>query len=273
MKVYVDLLLFLNFAFDFILLQTVSIILKRKVPLRRLFLGALIGSLTIFTLFAPFTTLSLFILKVFLSFIIIISTFGFKDMKYTLTNLFYFYIVSIILGGVIYYLNVEFSYKNIGMVFYHKGLSINYIFILIASPVSLIIYRNQTKKLRLINSLHYNIDVYLNGKIIKLHSYLDTGNTLVDPISKKPIIITNSKKLINYIRDNPYYLVPYESVNTKGFIKCIKVDKVYIDKVGLITNVRIGITSKKLKNGVDALLNNLIMEERNENIWFYQKVI
>ena len=263
MKVYIDLLLFLNFAFDFILLQTTSAILKRNTSLKRLFLGALAGSLTIFVLFTPFTTITLFLFKIFLSFIIIIITFKFVDLKYTLTNLFYFYITSILLGGILYYLNIEFSYKNIGMVFYHKGLSINYVFILLASPICLIIYRKQMKRLKYINTLYYKVNVYLNNKIIKMRGFLDTGNTLVDYISNRPVIISNNKELVNYIKTNPYYLVTYESVNAKGFIKAIKVKKIYIEELGLFTDVVIGVTSDKLKlGGVDCLLNYLLMEEK-----------
>lgn len=86
MKIYIDLVLFLNFAFDFILLITTSILLKRNTKLIRIFLGSLIGSITIIILFIPFTTISLFIMKIILSILIIIITFGFKDIKYTLNN-------------------------------------------------------------------------------------------------------------------------------------------------------------------------------------------
>lgn len=265
MKVYVDLLLFLNFAFDLLLLETTSIILKRRTSFRRLVLGALVGSLTMFALFIPFTTFTLFMLKILLSIIISIITFGFKDIKYTLNNLFYFYITSILLGGFLYYLNVEFSYKNMGMIFYHKGLSINYIFILIASPIILIIYRKQMKKLKEMNSLHYQVDVYFtNDKIIKLHSFLDTGNTLVDPITKKKVIITNNKEANKLLEEMPYYLVPYESVNTNGLLKCLKVEKIYIEGLGLYKNVVLAVTKEKLKSGVDTILNYLIIKDKTK---------
>ena len=263
MKVYVDLLLFVNFTFDFLLLETTSIILKRRTSFRRLVLGSLVGSLTMFALFIPFDTLNLFFLKVVLSVIISIVTFGYKDMKYTLNNLFYFYITSILLGGFLYYLNVEFSYKNMGMIFYHKGLSINYIFLLITSPVVLIIYRKQMKKLKEMNSLHYKVDVYFTDKkIIKLHSFLDTGNTLIDPITKKKVIVTNNKEIVKLLKERPYYLVPYESVNTSGLLKCLKVEKVYIEGIGLKKDVVIAVTEEKIKNGVDSILNYLLINDK-----------
>ena len=105
MKIYVDLIFFLNFMFDFILLITTNIVLKRKSSLKRITLGSLIGSLTIIVLFVPLTTLSLFILKILLSISIMLITFGYKDLKYTLTNLFYFYILFI--TNTLVYLLIE----------------------------------------------------------------------------------------------------------------------------------------------------------------------
>jgi len=263
MKIYLDLVLFLNFAFDFILLLTVSLVLKRRTSIKRITLGALIGSLTIIVLFIPFTTLTLFITKILLSIIIVITTYGMKDLKYILTNLFYFYITSIILGGFLYYLNIEFSYKNIGMVFYHKGIGINYIFILLFSPIILYIYTKQMKKYKEINSYNYKVDVYLNNnKIIRLNGFMDTGNTLVDPYKKRKVIVVNSGLLDKYLNETNLVLVPYESVNTSGLLKCIKVNKIYIENLGIKTDVLIGITKDKIKmNGIDCILNYLLMEE------------
>ena len=102
MRVYVDLIIFINFAFDFILLLSVSLILKRHASLKKITLGALLGSLTILVLFVPFTTLTLFLMKVLLSILIVLVTFGYKDIKYVILNMFYFYITSIIMGGFMF---------------------------------------------------------------------------------------------------------------------------------------------------------------------------
>ena len=262
MRVYVDLLLFLNFAFDFILLLSTSIILKRRVSLKRVFFGALIGSLTILILFIPFTTLTLFFLKVFLCVIISLVTFGYKDIKYTLSNIFYFYIVSIILGGFLYYLNVEFSYKHIGLVFYNSKMSINYIFLLIISPIILWIYTKQINKYKSYINTHFKVNIYLpNKSIINLCGFLDTGNNLIDPISKKMVIITSSKEIKSYLNECNYYLVPYESVSINGLLKCIKVKKVYVEDLGLFSNVVVAYTTNNLKlNGVNCILNNKMLE-------------
>lgn len=263
MKVYIDLIIFINFAFDFILLLSVSFILKRHASLKRITLGAILGGLTLLVLFVPFTTLTLFLMKVVLSILIVIVTFGFKDLKYVLLNLFYFYITSIVLGGFMYYLNVEFSYKNIGMIFYHKGVSINYLFILVFAPIILYFYTKEMNKFKIRNSLSYKVDVYLKDKkVVRLNGFMDTGNTLVEPYNHKKVIVVNSKEMESCLTPGNFMLVPYDSVNSSGFLKCIRVDKLYIDGIGVRTDVVVGLTNAKLKNnGVNCILNYLLMEE------------
>ncbi len=263
MKVYIDLIIFINFAFDFILLLSVSFVLKRHASLKRITLGAILGGLTLLVLFVPFTTLTLFLMKVVLSILIVIVTFGFKDLKYVLLNLFYFYITSIVLGGFMYYLNVEFSYKNIGMIFYHKGVSINYLFILVFAPIILYFYTKEMNKFKIRNSLSYKVDVYLKDKkVVRLNGFMDTGNTLVEPYNHKKVIVVNSKEMESCLTPGNFMLVPYDSVNSSGFLKCIRVDKLYIDGLGVRTDVVVGLTNAKLKNnGVNCILNYLLMEE------------
>ena len=261
MKIYIDLVLFLNFAFDFIILITTSILLKRNTKLLRIFIGSIIGSITIIVLFIPFTTISLFIMKLILSIVIIIVTFGYKDIKYTLNNLFYFYISSILLGGFMYYLNIEFSYKNIGIVFFHKGIGSNYIFIMIFAPIILYIYGKMMKKYKQEISITHKVDVYINGKIIKLNGIMDTGNTLLDPYKRRKIIIVYNNDLKKLTNQNNFFLVPIESVNNSVLLKCIKVDKVYIEGIGIRNDVIVGLSNEKIKrNGINCILNYLLME-------------
>ncbi len=147
MTLYLDLIFFLNFSFDFLLLLSVSVLLRRNAKIRRIILGAIIGSISIFVLFIKLNSIQLFIIKFVISIIMILISFGYKNIKYTLKNLLYLYTSSIMLGGFLYYLNVEFSYKQEGLIFYHSGLSINYIFLVILSPIIIYTYVRQGLKL------------------------------------------------------------------------------------------------------------------------------
>ena len=111
MKVYIDLVLILNFLIDLIVLITTSYVLKRNIKNIRLILGALVGSLTTLFLFIKLSSVTLFLLKVVISILMTITTFSYRNIRYTLKNISYLYIVSIILGGFIYFLNIQFSYS------------------------------------------------------------------------------------------------------------------------------------------------------------------
>ena len=261
MKVYLDLILILNFLFDFLLLIVVGILLRRHASLKRLLAGSFIGSLSILFLFLDLTSFELFLLKVLTSIIMVVISFKYRDLKYTFRNLLYLYTTSIILGGFLYLLNVEFSYKQEGLVFYHNGLSINWIVLLATSPIILYLYLKQGLYLKNNYSNYYLVDIYLKDKKITVSSFLDTGNHLVDPYLKRPIILVTKNELENAYRESDIVLVPYESLNHKGILKCFKPDKIVISGIGIRTNLLIGIAEDKINiDGIDCILNTKLLE-------------
>ena len=82
MKIYIDVVLFINFSFDLLILLTTSIILKRNAKFYKLMLGAFVGSLSILFLFIKITSFQLFLLKIIISIIMVLISFGFKSVKY-----------------------------------------------------------------------------------------------------------------------------------------------------------------------------------------------
>ena len=262
MKIYIDLVLLLNFGFDLILLFSVAIILRRQTTLKRLLLASLTGSITIFFMFIRISSFLLFIIKIIISLVMVYITFGYKNTKYTLKNLFYLYTSSIILGGFLYFLNLQFSYKNKGLVFYFDGLSVNVIVLIILSPLIIYVYTKQAIDLKNNYSNYYNIDIYLkNGKVIPTTAFLDTGNILEDPYKKRPIILLNKELIkIDYKKDK-ILLVPYDSLNNHGLLKCIIPDKIFIQGVGFRKKFLVGISNEKIKmDGIDCILNSKLLE-------------
>ena len=258
MKIYLDLIMILNFLIDFILLLTVSVILKRNIKITRIMLGAFVGGISILLLFFNINSVLLFILKFLISVVMTIITFKFVNIKYTLVNILYLYMSSIILGGFLYLLNIEFSYKHIGIIFFNNGLSINFIFLLIFSPLILYIYIKQTKNFRLNYSNYYNIDIILKNKKYKYTAYLDTGNTLIDNLTRKPVILIDKRKILFDIKE--FRLIPYMGVNGLNMIKVIKVDKIFFNSKEY-KNILLGIMDKISLDGVDVILNKRLLEE------------
>ena len=212
MKVYVDLLFLINIFFDFLLLLSVSLILKRHTKIYRIIIGSLVGGISIFFLFLNITSITLFFLKILIAILMILTTFGFKDIKYFIKNISYLYLISIVLGGALYLLNIEFSYKNKGLIFYHNGLSINIIILLIVTPILLYLYIKEMKDYKQNYSKYYKIEIiFKNNKNIILNAFLDTGNNLIDPYKKRPVILVNYNVIKEYITNEKELLVPYNN--------------------------------------------------------------
>ena len=246
MTIYVDGLLLLNFFFDFLLLMTTSIILKRNVSIFRITLGAFIGSLSILVLFFKIGNFELFLIKFYLGFLMCIISFGYKNIKNFLINFSSFYLISIILGGFLYYLNLEFSYNHSGLLFYHKGVSVNVIFLCIISPVILYIYIRQVRMYKYKICNYYKVNIFIGRDIIHLNGYMDSGNNLI--FKGKFVIISNIK---NKFR-NKKYLVPYNTASGSYLMEVIKVRRVEVIGIGVFDNIYLGFSDSL---SYDVLLN------------------
>ena len=261
MTIYLDLIILLNFFLDFLLLVTVSLILRRNVKLIRLIMGAFIGGISVISLFINMSSLSLFILKFITSIFMCLISFSYKSLKYTLNNVLYLYLVSIILGGFLYFINDSVSYKNIGLIFFNNGFSINLLIIIVASPIILFLYYKQTIKQKEELNKKYIVDItFFNDKKLKLTGFLDTGNNLYDPYKKRPIIVINKSVLGNY-KPN-IILVPCITVNKESMLSCFKIKDISINGKKIEEEVLVGISDNNFNiEGVDLLLHKKIIKE------------
>ncbi len=254
---YVDLIWVLNFYIDFWLLYITSLILKRNIKIFNIIIASLVGSLSTLLVFFKINNFILIIIKIFLAIIMLLISFGHKNIKYSLTNFIYFYMLGVILGGFIYYLNIEFKYTTVGLILSNHHININYILLFI-SPFILIIYQKYLNKIKVKNSLIYDIKIVINKNIYKLKGYLDTGNKLIDPITNKPVILIEKDIISESLK---YYYIPFNSIGNHNLLKCFKPLYVEINEKKY-KNYLIAISDKKFNiDGVECILNNKLMEE------------
>jgi len=142
-------------------------------------------------------------------------------------------------------------------------LSVNFIVLIILSPIIIYAYVKQFMEIRNNYCNYYNVDLYLkSGEVIGITGFVDTGNKLIDPYKKRPIILVN-KSLLNfdYENYNNILLVPYDSLNNHGILKCIVPDKIFIQGVGFKKNFLIGISNEEIKiDGIDCILSTRVLE-------------
>ena len=249
MIVYIDLLFVLNFIYDFLLLLTVSITLKRNVRLKRIFLGACLGGISTFIIFLPVNKYILLLLKILNSLIMVSITYKFKDIKYFFNNIIYLYMCSVILAGFLYFLKLEFN-------------NMCYLISLSIAPLILYLYIKEQNELKKIVNFYKKVIITLkNDKTIELNGFVDSGNKLKDPITNKYIILINKKSLkgIYNIR-SPMY-VPIKTVNKNSLLECISINNIIIDNK-TYNNYLLGLSDTfNGFDGVECLLNYHLLEE------------
>ena len=264
MKIYVDLVLLLNFGFDLILLFCVAVVLRRQTTLKRLLTGAIVGSVTVLAMFVEMSSFTLFLVKIFMSILMVLIVFGYHNIKYFGNNLFYLYTSSVLLGGFLYFLNLQFSYKNAGLVFYFEGLSVNVIVLIVLSPIIVYVYIKQGLMLKNNFSNYYNVDIYFDsGDVIKVTAFMDTGNKLEDPYKRRPIILINKDIIEVDYNKQKIVLVPYDALNHHGILKCIVPQKIFIQGFGFRNDFLVGISNEKiLIDGVDCIMHSKLLERK-----------
>lgn len=248
MTIYIDLVILLNYFFDSLILLTVNTTLKRNISLKKILFVSLLGELSLLG-FLLSNKYLLILLKLEISLILNILTFKYKDIFYTVTNVLYFYMVSIILGGFIYYLKLN---------------NLSYSFILLLVPLILYLYIKQNLNMKTTINKTYPLTIYFpNKRKLSLTGFVDTGNKLRDPVTKKWVVLVNKKLLQGVIRIRTPIYVPYHSLNNKGLVECIKPEKLVIEGKEY-TNFLIGLMdSKVMINSSDCILNLEILEELN----------
>lgn len=271
MKIYLDYIFFINFLFDFILLLGVSIILRRNVSKFRLFLGSLFGGVSFFIIFFNMSSFMFFILKMFLAVIMLIITFSYKDLKYTMNNFIYLIILSVLVGGFLYLINIEIGYSHVGMLFFTNGKSLNMILLIFITILLVIIYSKYIKRYKKDNKNRFKTNLYIDNKEYKLNGFLDTGNELF--YFNKPCLILNKIKKIDLSSFNTIH-IPFTTINSKGLMKGFIAPRVFIEDYGFYENVVVALSNDKFRlGGADIILNINLLEGKYENNNIFEKTI
>lgn len=242
MKIYLDLFFVFNVIMDGIILMGVSYLLKRRTNAFRIIISSFLGGLSSLLLFLSINKLLIEVVSVI---IMSLTCFKYKNIKYTLKNIIYIYLLSIIIGGLIYLFNIKIS-----------NVLYTYLVIIIISIEVIILYIKEMKKIE--NNYHnyYDICIYFARSMVKLIGFLDTGNNLYDPYKKRPIILIPMK----YLNSKNYLLVPCHTVSGESLLKCVKCRYITINGK-VIHNVLVGFSSNiHLPDGVEVILHKDLMK-------------
>ena len=241
MKIYFEFVFLLNFLLDFMILYGTKRLLKRNKPLKRIFFGSILGSFTTILLYIKINSIILFLLKGLFSILMNLISFGKKEL---LKNIFYFYTISILIGGSIYLLDI------------HNNYCLQMIILLLLTPILIFIMIKELVRDRKIIDNKYLVDITIHKKIYHLEGFIDTGNQLTSPIKKEGVILVNLK-----VTSKKIIYVPYKALNTEGVIPCIRADNIVINKKSY-NHYLIGLARDKFEiEGANCILPNKLKEE------------
>ena len=243
LEIYVDILFVINLGMNFCILALVRKIRKLHTSLWKTLFGAGIGAVIacFIALFFRGSAVLAFILEyVITANLIVYLAFGFHSLIEYVHNYFSFLFITFLLGGMIQSifqtLGIGYYFKEFHEKVMHSEITITIIIVLSAvlTPVVayVILISKQCKKTE---QLLYNVVMFAGGRQFSCKGLLDTGNSLYEPLSGRPVVIVNSeflkKDYEEILQQKPslYCVIPYNSVGKEhGLLYGLRLEKIIV---------------------------------------------
>ena len=249
--IYPDVLFLVNFLLNLVVLKGMSKLLNKSAKLLRCITGAALG--------ATYSCLMLMLpsgyygIKVFCTYVIVaqgmlLVTFGKCNFREGVRRFALIYTMTYLLSGILNGLYYVFGVRNI-------FLTLCTFIILKGCVWVCIYYRNKRKQF-------YDVVIELGENKISIRAFLDTGNSLREPISGKTVSIVEEvyiKKLVENINlSTKYRYIPFHSIGKeRGALDGIEADCMHIDGRVIERPILAVYTGKLSVSGeYNMLLNN-----------------
>ena len=257
---YLDIFFSINFLLDLLIIMIVAKLLVQPIKVIRVFASGTVGALyaCIVVVFPIHNAILNFVITyVLVGAVMLTIAFNPSGLREKIKAFIIFYATAFILNGAIDTVSALISNQIV--------IFILAIFVTILVIVTLA-SNNKSRKDKCV------VKVSFKGKTIVVTALVDTGNSLTEPISRKPVSIIEAeeiKKLLGgAIADEKIRMIPFNSIGKQGgIIPGIQVDSMMINQNGSIIEVKdsiIGVYNKKLSstNEYRMLLNPKIMENK-----------
>lgn len=215
MVVYLDVLMLENMIINSFLIYVTSQLMKIKINMWKLMLASLFGSLYVILYLLYGKIFSSMILKLLISFLMILIAYKGRSIKKILLGSLLLINMSMLLAGFCIFTaaskNIYIDWNNISYKNVFLGIMLTYIL----SWQSFY----YLKEKRRVDNLLYDVEIVSKYGSIIVKCFLDTGNNLMEPATKIPVIIINKNRLKEF-NINPQELIkiPYYTVGSHGSV-------------------------------------------------------
>lgn len=248
-SIYLDVLLITNIYVNYFLIKATARFTHTALKISRCVIGSSVGGVLSFLILLPLKNeIIILLLKLLSAFLIIIVSFYKISFKRIIKLTFIFFIINFVFAGLITLIYQITKLKIIVVNNYCVYFDIPIIFFAISTIIAyfaicLITYIIE-KNFNLEHSYKVLVDIFGNQYLFD--AICDTGNSLFDTFTGKPVVVCNSSKLsekidLNLDNDNinqsyeelleknrGFRLLPYSTIKGNGLIPVIKPDKIYI---------------------------------------------
>lgn len=285
MIIYLDVVFIENLLMNYIILFSVGLIQRNKIKSYKLIISSMLGALYVIISYLNIIPIySNIIMKVLLSLLMIYLAFYPQNIKKMCKSLLLFYLVSFVIGGCAFALLYIISPQRI---IFRNGVLVGTYPIkitLIAGLIGFVIIQisfKLNKRLMKKSDLICKLEIKVYEKTICTNAFIDSGNSLKDPITKDPVVIIE-KNIIQKIIDIEKImkkggddnirirLIPFKSIGKQnGVLIGIQSDYIKIIKENeqiIIDKPILGIYEKKINKEYSALIGLDLLEKNNIQI-------
>lgn len=264
-NLYIDSIFLINFVMDLYVLSLTKILLKRSATRIRIFLAAIVGALG-FCIFLCIPGLPIY-LKVIAGSLLtgagmIGIAFRTKRLHGFLREMGALYVCSFLLGGFLLFLMRTILKETV------INDSIWFLPALGYAGLQLFGWLS-TRYLQRQNSSFCTVILQDGLHKIEVKALIDTGNSLIEPISKKPVSILERKlweQLPDLQKAEKYKVIPFHSIGKKqGILEGYEVDTIWIqngDELQKYEKVVIAISKEMIsvKQNYQMIVNPKLIE-------------
>lgn len=262
-EIYLDSLFFLQFFMNLYLLGIVNHMLYHAATTRRVILGAFLGAICyILPFFLPLRLLHGVILGGICSFVSMcfftFRCFEWEALRRIIEKMF---LVTLLLGSVLLFVRKVFMPKGRG----HSGL----IGVLALGALAYWMARKLLCNTTTQDNL-CRVILQRGEESLVVEGLLDTGNSLVEPISGKPVSVLEEgafQKLFSKEQELLYRAIPYHSVGKKnGILRGYLVEEMTVEIQGVkkeCRNVYIAVSKDVIseKSGYQIIVNPQVLQK------------
>ena len=207
--VYIDVLFVVNLIINYILLKACCIFSGLRCNNYRVILGAFIGACYAVLIFFPdFSVIYSTICKMLISMLIVAASFPFYSIVSYIKALLIFYVVSFGFGGcvlgIFYFSDVG---ARLGAIYSNGILYFNLPWTILAVSgalffVAIKLFSYFSGKVYKSQGLRKKLYLSYGENTAEVTALMDTGNSLIDPVTLVPVIIVEYKLLKNIFSDS-----------------------------------------------------------------------